>query len=85
MKSTRQEFPSLYDYGQGGLWVIIRAESAEHVRRKYPQLQVFEGTPPMLDDAALASIRGRGVHDIDDPPSGWLADLAAGESGTDPG
>jgi hypothetical protein len=29
----------------------------------------------MLDESALALIRSRGVQDIDDPPSGWLADL----------
>jgi hypothetical protein len=74
----RKEFVSLYDYGQGGLWVIIRAESAAQIREKYPQLQVFEGRPPMLDDSTVAVIRSGGVQDIDDPPIGWLAELAAG-------
>ena len=73
---NRKEFIGMYDYGQGGLWVVIRAESATQVRQKYPQLQVFEGTPPMLDEAALAVVRSKGVQDIDAPPSGWLAELA---------
>ena len=38
-------------------------------------LQVFEGEPPMLDAAAIASIRQAGVQDINDSPRGWLADL----------
>lgn len=73
----KQEFFALYDYGQGGLWVILRAESAEQIRRKYPELEVFEGLPPMLDESTLSVVRGAGVRDIDDPPDGWLADLPA--------
>jgi hypothetical protein len=72
---SRKEFVSLYDYGQGGLWVIIRAESAAQIREKYPQLQVFEGRPPMLDEPTLAAIRRVGVQDIDDPPAGWLTEF----------
>ena len=72
---TRQEFFVFHDYGQGGLWAILRAESAEQVRRKYPCVEVFEGRPPMLDDATVAAIRRAGARDIDDPPVGWLAEL----------
>jgi len=72
---TKTQYFALYDYGQGGLWMLVAAESAARIREKYPWLQVFEGTPPMLDESALALIRSRGVQDIDDPPSGWLADL----------
>jgi len=74
----KREFFVVYDYGQGGLWAILRAESAEQVRRKYPGVEAFEGPPPMLDDATASSIRRAGVRDIDDPPGGWLADLLAG-------
>jgi len=65
----------LYDYGQGGLWVILAAESAEQIRSKYPMLQVFEGEPPMLDAAAIAAIRAHGIQHIDEAPTGWLANL----------
>ena len=71
----RQEFFVLHDYGQGGLWAILRAESAEQVRRNFTGVEVFEGRPPMLDDATVAAIRRGGVRDIDDPPGGWLAEL----------
>lgn len=82
---SRKEFFSLYDYGQGGLWVIIRADSVAQICKKYPQLEVFEGVPPMLDDATVAIIRRTGVQDIDEPPAGWLADLgvAAGVGGSE--
>ena len=72
----KREFFVLHDYGQGGLWAILRAESAEQVRRKYPGVEVFEGRPSMLDDATVSSIRRAGVRDIDDPPDGWLAEVA---------
>jgi hypothetical protein len=68
-------FLALFDYGQGSLWVIFAAESAEQIRSKYPMLRVFEGEPPMLDSAAIAAIRQAGVQDINDSPNGWLADL----------
>ena len=72
----KREFFVLHDYGQGGLWAILRAESEEQVRRKYQGVEVFEGRPPMLDDATVSSIRRAGVRDIDDPPAGWLAEVA---------
>ena len=72
----QREFFVLHDYGQGGLWAILRAESEEQVRRKYQGVEVFEGRPPMLDDATVSSIRRAGVRDIDDPPAGWLAEVA---------
>ena len=75
MTRKKNEYFALYDYGQGGLWVIFAAESAEQIRSMYPMLQVFEGEPPMLDSAAIAAIRQAGVRDINDSPDGWLADL----------
>jgi hypothetical protein len=75
-KAKRHEYFALYDYRQGGLWVILWADSAEQIRRKYPALEVFEGRPPMLDDATVSAIRRAGVRDIDSPPDEWLADLA---------
>jgi hypothetical protein len=75
----KREFFALYDYGQGGLWAILRAESTEQIHRRYPALEVFEGRPPMLDDSTVAAIRHAGVRDIDDPPDGWLADLQVGK------
>ena len=74
----RREFLVLYDYGQGGLWALVRAGSPEQVRRRYPQLQVFDERPPMVSDAMFAAIESGGVVDVEDPPTGWLAELAAG-------
>jgi len=75
---TRKEFLVLYDYGQGGLWAIIRAETAQRIRDRYPQLQVFEERPSFLCADVLADLQRKPTADIDDPPTGWLADLEAG-------
>lgn len=72
-----RSFYVLYDYGQGGLWAVIRAQTAEQVRRRYPELEVFESQPEWLSPDALAKIRDQGEIGIDDPPVGWLADLVA--------
>lgn len=64
-----------YDYGQGGLWAIIRADTVDQVRQRYPQLQVFEERPVFLDDALVDRIREQCSCDVDEPPAGWLAQL----------
>jgi hypothetical protein len=70
-----REFFALLDYGQGGLWVVIAAESSDQIRDKYPTLRVFDGVPPMLDSAAIEAVRRAGVQHIDDVPTGWLANV----------
>lgn len=75
MPSTKSEFFALYDYGHGGLWVILTARSAAEIGDRYPMLQVFDSEPPMLDPAAIAAIRRAGVMDIDDLHTGWLEEL----------
>jgi len=75
---ARKEFLVLYDYGQGGLWAIIRADTAQQIRDRYPQLQVFEKRPSFLSADMLADLQRKPAADIDDPPTGWLADLDIG-------
>jgi|GEM_PF-6724830 hypothetical protein len=72
------EYFVLYDYGQGGLWAIVSADSAETVRRRLPQVTVFDAPPPQLDAAAIAVVRAAGVQPISAGPlTGWLAELGA--------
>ena len=70
----RHEFFVCHDYGQGGVWAIVRAESAEQVRQRFPGLAVHESPPPALDAGAIAVIRRNVVMAVEDPPVGWLAD-----------
>ena len=71
-----KEYFVLYDYGQGGLWAVIYAESAQRIKDRYPQLQVFDHPPETLSSDLIADIRRTSVFDIHDSPAGWLSDLA---------
>ena len=72
---SRKEFFVLYDYGQGGLWAVLRADTEDQIRRRYPCLQIFDTAPRMLSRELQAEIRRTDSFDIDDPPTGWLSDL----------
>ena len=56
---------TVYDYGQGGVWTWIRAESADAVRRLYPELQIIEGPPTWVDDEP--PVRTVDLTDDEDP------------------
>jgi hypothetical protein len=76
-----REYWATYDYGQGGVWACLRAPSAAKIRERYPSLTVYEEPPPFLSAAEIEAIRRQGVQDLDDPPRGWLAELAAPGAG----
>lgn len=72
---NRSEFLVLYDYGQGGLWALVRADSANQVRQRFPEVRVFDERPTIVSDEMLGVIRAAGAVDIDGPMTGWLAEL----------
>jgi hypothetical protein len=74
--SGRPEFLVCHDHGQGGLWAIVRAVSAEQVHQRFPGLQVFRDPSAVLDGDAVAAIRRGAATAIEDPAVGWLADDA---------
>jgi hypothetical protein len=77
----KREYFVLYDYGQGGLWTIVVADSAEQIRRRLPEVMVFDAPPASLSTEAVDAIRAQGLQSIDaNPLSGWLADLDARRS-----
>lgn len=74
---NRKEFLVLYDYGQGGLWVLVHADSADQIRQRFSEVQVFDERPAMVSDDMLEAIRAAGVIDVERPATGWLAELEA--------
>jgi len=74
---SHTEFLVLYDYGQGGSWALVRADSADDVRQRFPEVQVFEERPAMVSAEMLGAIRAAGVVDVDGLATGWLAQLEA--------
>jgi hypothetical protein len=67
----KQEFLTLYDYGQGGVWTVIVASSEDELRLKYPELEVVSSPPGSMTQDDLEEIRSRrpaiDIDDVDDP------------------
>ena len=49
--STKTAFLVVHDYGMGGVWAVIRAENAQDVSGKYPELESVSERPGWMDDA----------------------------------
>lgn len=62
------------DLGQGGLWVLIRADSGERATARLPQPKAFETAPKTPNEEVRVRIVKSGVQDLDTAPSGWLTD-----------
>jgi hypothetical protein len=41
----KKKFLTVYDYGTGGVWQYIYAESKEQLERKFPEIEVLESLP----------------------------------------
>jgi len=59
-------FLVLYDYGQGGVWAFLRADSIEVIRRRFPELRVYEHPPEWMDAGEVASIENTMTIDLDE-------------------
>ena len=68
----RSRYLVVYDYGQGGVWAYITAESAQQITDRFPELSVVETTPEWMTGEVRKAIEARMSFDIDDP-AGWPA------------
>jgi hypothetical protein len=67
-----------YDYGTGGLWSHVLAESVEAITGPYPELTVVEERPDWMSSEEEASLK---VDDVDAPdPTGLLLLVVAERS-----
>ena len=62
----------LHNYGQGGLWAYVRAESPADIEAAFRDLEVIDTPPSWL---TVEEQRNLQIYDIDQP-AGWLAMLA---------
>ena len=67
-----------YSYGQGAVWTFVVAESADEIREKYPDLELFAEPPPWMKAETLGWFTTVDVNDADDP---FLAALRAQSGG----
>lgn len=71
----QQPFLTVYDYGQGGVWRVLLAESEAEIDTKYPELQVLAEPPDWMTLEQLEDIKARATVDIDDSDDPFLASL----------
>lgn len=71
----KQHYLVVYDYDTGGLWALINARSAADIAIKYPALKIVATRPGWMTDKIYADVVACNVFDIDDPPSGWRANI----------
>ena len=68
----------VHDYGMGGVWAVIRAQSDGEILSRFPTLKIASDRPAWMDDAEYAKIVAESDFDIDAiPPEHWLAKLNA--------
>ena len=60
-----RRFLTVYDYGQGGVWQWISAESKEQIQALYPALHVYETLPDWWSERGFEVERS---YSLDDPP-----------------
>jgi hypothetical protein len=71
------DYLACYDYGQGGVWVVVSAHSAEAITGRYPELQVASQRPAWLDDSQYERLPR---HLLDASPTGVLQTIVEGRS-----
>lgn len=64
--SCKQPFLTVYEYGDCGLWAIVRSPDKKSIQRKYPILDVLDERPRWMSDDHYARIAERSLYDIDD-------------------
>jgi hypothetical protein len=66
-----------YDYGQGGVWAIVEAESVAAITAMYPEPQVVEDRPVWLNDERYERLPRL---TLDREPTGLLRSILDGRS-----
>jgi hypothetical protein len=58
-------FLVVYDYGTGGVWSYLRADSPEQIRAKFPMLTIFDEPPAWMSDAERLDIEAKSTYDVE--------------------
>ncbi|MGQ0743498.1 MAG: hypothetical protein ACT4OS_04015 [Acidimicrobiales bacterium] len=72
----KQPILVLYDYGAGGVWAFVLAESPEEVEREFPELKVVSPRPSWMTDGEEGRIAAEATYDLQaDRSFGFLAEI----------
>lgn len=66
---TIEPFLVAYDYGMGGLWGIVLANTADEILGRYPELVIVDSRPGWMTDERFDALDR---YAIDDEPAGLL-------------
>ncbi len=66
----------VYDYGSGGVWAHVLAESPEEVEREFPELKAVTPRPSWMTDDEEGRIASEATYDLHaDRSFGLLAEI----------
>ena len=71
----KRKFLVLYDYGQGGAWAYLLADSVDEIRRRFPALRVFDEPPDWMRAQDLKALDDSMIIDVADLKHPFLAAL----------
>jgi hypothetical protein len=60
---VKHAYLTVYDYGTGGIWVYIRAETPDQITAKFRDVVVYETKPDWMGERRRGEIEARGVYD----------------------
>lgn len=68
-----REYLAVYDYGTGGLWALIAAPSINEIKRRFPELIVYETRPSWMTDEQYNEMIGQiSRFDLNGPFPEWI-------------
>ncbi len=78
--NPERAFLTCYDYGGGGVWLLLEAPSREAAQSAYPEFTVFETRPDWMKEEEEAEYRADCERigyrwNINSPPTGWLKEF----------
>jgi hypothetical protein len=72
MALMKMKYLAVYDYGMGGIWTVISANSKGDIAEKYPMLEAVDAPPSWMSTVEYDRIAATRSFDIDDDPPDWL-------------
>ena len=70
----KKQYLAVCDYGTGGVWCYISANSVEDIQKKYPGFIIYTKEPAWFSDLDRA-IAKKITFDIDEKPTGLIKGL----------
>jgi hypothetical protein len=72
----KSRFLVCYDYGMGGLWGVVHAQSKGEVLRRYPELVIVDERPEWMTEERFRQLESN-AYDVEAAPRGMLEAVVA--------